>query len=226
MCSPANAALLNRSLTAAEEAVHNIQDSLFCARMTARFNALRETYTTNGIPLQTKVERFIAEPATAAFSPIHRIGENFAKRTGNSREKMPVSADILEARSLADVAAAFHQPAPALDRLNRENGWDRGTQLPPGTVVRLPDAGFAPWLAARFAADVLTDATVSSYDKVDLIKRMVPIAALSPTALDTVLARLLLAVRATDAKFIGELRQHVMNAKLPVIETTHANLPS
>jgi len=226
VCSPWNAVLLDRALGEAEQAAHNIQDSLFCARMTARFNGLRAYHSPKVFPLRATVEKFLAEPRGADFAPLHLIGEQFSKRKGSEKEKIPLSAELLAAGSLAEVADAFHQPVAALEELNRGNNWDRAQKLPTGTMVRIPDKGFAPWLAARFSADLLTDASVSQFEKVDLIKRLIPVAALSPTALDTVLARLLLAVRPADPVLIGQMRQRATDAKLPIIEAGEANLPS
>jgi len=68
-------------------------------------------------------------------------------------------------------------------------------QEPPNHIgeVNVPDAGFAPILAARFAAEVLGRRAELAGQAAELIARLVPVAANNATALDAVLARLVLA---------------------------------
>jgi hypothetical protein len=71
----------------------------------------------------------------------------------------------------------------------------RQTRLGEGTEVRIPDGGLAALLAARFAAAALADPALGEPERVELIHELVPTATVNPTALDTVLSRLLIAVR-------------------------------
>jgi hypothetical protein len=77
--------------------------------------------------------------------------------------------------------------------LNSEQGWSANQQLPPDTPVHMPDPGFAPHLAARLAGEALVDVGLAPDERVELIRNLVSTALPSPTALDTVLARLTLA---------------------------------
>ena len=52
---------------------------------------------------------------------------------------------------------------------------------------------FATYIASRLAAEVLVSPLLSRTERVDRIRSLVPVAALSPTALDSVLARLVIA---------------------------------
>ena len=59
----------------------------------------------------------------------------------------------------------------------------------------MPDRGFVPHLAARLAAEVLAEAGHGPLtpDRLQLLRALVPRAIASPTALDAVLQRLVLA---------------------------------
>ena len=74
--------------------------------------------------------------------------------------------------------------------------------------VRIPDRGLAPLLAARVAAAVLVDPALDAVQRIDAIQALVPVAAANPTALDTVLARLLLAARPADPARLGAVDEH------------------
>ena len=102
------------------------------------------------------------------------------------------------ADNLARLAELYHRPLADLLRLNHEHGWKAQTSLPKGTEVRIPDRGLAPLLAARFTAGVLVDTALDAVQRIEVIQSLVPVAAANPTALDTVLARLLLAARPSD----------------------------
>lgn len=65
-----------------------------------------------------------------------------------------------------------------------------------GTTIHVLDPGLAPLLAARLAAETLVTPGRSDAERVALIRPLVPVAAANPTALDTVLAGLLLAALA------------------------------
>jgi hypothetical protein len=96
---------------------------------------------------------------------------------------------MLRAASLPELAAVYRTSLSSVQRLNR--GWKAGDR----TEVRVPDAGFAPLMAARLAADVLAATDLSGAQRAGLIRKLVPEAAGNRTALDTVLARLTLAGR-------------------------------
>jgi hypothetical protein len=62
----------------------------------------------------------------------------------------------------------------------------------------MPDPGLAPQLAAHLAALVLAETALPGTEQTRLIQQLVPAAVSNPTALDTVLSRLLLAARIDD----------------------------
>jgi hypothetical protein len=68
-------------------------------------------------------------------------------------------------------------------------------RLSPGQEVAVPDPGLARHLAARLSAEVLAQARGRGVDadEVTLLRSLVPHALPSPTALDAVLARVVLA---------------------------------
>jgi hypothetical protein len=76
----------------------------------------------------------------------------------------------------------------------------------------LPDSGFRPLLAARLAAQALGDTTLEHDERTKLIQTLVPTATENPTALDTVLARLLIAAGPLDGPLIDELASIVRDA--------------
>jgi hypothetical protein len=71
--------------------------------------------------------------------------------------------------------------------------------------IALPDRKFAPLLAARLAAEVLSR-PLPSPERFALIRQLVPAASTNETTLDTVLSRLLLAGAPADTKGLVALR--------------------
>ena len=124
---------------------------------------------------------------------------------------MIIPPDIRQATTLEQLAAIYDRPLSEFQRLN-EGGmplssvWEGDA---PAGLVRVPDDTFAPYLAARFAAEALVDKTITdARDRVLLLQRLVPVAIIKPTALDTVLMRLLLAafpLLRDDEKTLAEL---------------------
>jgi hypothetical protein len=202
VCNPANSALVNQALDAALNSAHNIQDATFCARSTARVNAMRKRWWgPNPLDIRELIPRFCKDPSLAEFTPLHRIGEEYDNRQSALPPKF-YKADRLSA--LADI---YQRPLNEFLRLNREQKLTADKILEPGTEVFVPDPGFVSILAPRFAAEALCDATLSPAQRTALIQQLVPIAAISPTALDTVLARLLLAARLDDDTALEEITE-------------------
>jgi hypothetical protein len=71
--------------------------------------------------------------------------------------------------------------------------------------VNIPDPGLSPLLAARFAARALADRSLTDDERKRAIRTLVPAAAANPTALDVVLARLLLAERLPDLPMLDAI---------------------
>jgi hypothetical protein len=181
----------------AQKAAHNIQEATFCAYTTARVNAMMRKWM-NIAPeaLEPLVRRFCADPGAAEFAPIHVVGEAYGARLlPEERTSLP---DVMrKARSLQDIAVDVYKQQPVeLLRFNaRHEDWDLITPLADDCTVEvsIPDPDFAPLLAARLAAEVLANRALRPHVRVELVRLLAPIAASNPTALDTVLTRLLLA---------------------------------
>ena len=190
----ANVSARHRALDDALRAAHNVQDGLFCARVTARTNALRQLWWEKPFDVATTIEQFCQEPDAAGFCPMHLIAEKFVHRGSDGMELPP---NLLFAKTIVQVADAFHVPVLQLERVNPN--LSPNDSLEPGTAVRIPDAGFASWLAARFAGAALANGTLAPVRRVALVRALAPIAIPNPTALDTVLARLVIASRPASA---------------------------
>jgi Trypsin-like peptidase domain/AAA ATPase domain len=192
ICRPHDPAASMAAVEAARRAAHNIQEPGFCARTTARVNAMLERWWAHPLAdLAGIVSRFVDDPHAREFSPLHRVGEEYGERSrGEERLEMPDG--VLSANTLTRLAHdVYHVSAAETRRLNEDFAADE--VLRAGTVVAVPDAKFAPLLAARFAAEALVQDGLTAAEREGLIRKLVPIATGNPTALDTVLARLLLA---------------------------------
>lgn len=197
VCEPANANRVDELFRQALVAAHRIQDGVFCARSTARVNAMRMHWWEQPFELQAAIDRLCAEPADPRFAARHRVGEDYAHREENKPTQLKLSPELRRANTLEALAQVYQRPLPDFQRLNPQ--FAPGQPIPPNTLVNVPDPGFATWLAARFAAEVLTDTTLPPQQQTRLIRRLVPLALPNPTALDTVLYRLLLAAKPQDA---------------------------
>jgi hypothetical protein len=186
---PDEATQVASALDAAQEAAHNIQDPTFCARITARVNAMRNDWY-GAFNLQRKAQRLRETPQARDYAALHFVGHEYI---GRNPDSLPLPDEMKAANTLHDLANVFDRPVSALMSMNREENWSETTSLPKGTQVRIPDPGFAPHLAARLAAEALVDPNLDADSRLDLIRSLVPGAVASPTALDAVLARLALA---------------------------------
>ena len=188
----------------------------FCARSTSRYNAMRRGWwnppagTAPGVDLVDAGRRLSEDGGGAEFAALHVVRESYdGRRPGG----MPRPETAHTADSLSRLAELYHRPLADLLRLNRGNGWQVETSLADGTEVRIPDRGLAPLLAARFAAAVLVEPGLDAVQRVEAIQALVPVAAANPTALDTVLAGLLLAARPVDTAKLGALLDLAENAR-------------
>ena len=82
-------------------------------------------------------------------------------------------------------------------------------ELPKTVAANIHNFTGRTWLAARFSAAALIDASLSVEERVALIQSLAPVAAMNSTALNTVLSRMLLAARPQDATALDELAQTV-----------------
>lgn len=215
--------MIERALTAAEEAAHNIQDATFCARTTARVAAMRERWWPSP-PLSPDqvaevIGRLARDRSAPEFSAVHVVGESYSHRDPNTRALMPER--MLTAHTLDDLASVYQQPIEEFLRHNAEHGWAPGEGLPYGTRVNVPDPGFQPLIAARLSAAVLADGPPGPSLSA-LLRQLVPVTGADVTALATVIARLLLCSPTQDALLLNELRRLVTGvASTTAVESTH-----
>ena len=207
VCRPGDGGAINRAMHAAEAAAHNIQDATFCARTTARFNAMSLRWwgwPPDGFDVVAAAKHLCQEPYAPEFAALHLVGEQYQYRLLGPG-KMPLPEWVGQANTLEVLAQVYQRPLAEFQQLNREQGRATDELLPPATAVNVPDPEFAPLLAARFAAEALVDASLPANRRVELTQSLVPIAAANPTALDTVLSRLLLAACPTDPTVLDAL---------------------
>ncbi|TCM45149.1 ATP-binding protein [Kribbella sp. VKM Ac-2568] len=175
-----------RCLELARLAAHNIQDPPFAARMTAMVNCLAQRLEPPA-DLPTQVEDFVSSPSARAadFGSMHRVGEQFFLRRREDHVAMDV---VSQANTIERLALdVFHLPIAALAYANPDHS--RSDVLPDGSWVVVPDPAFAPMMATWLSAEVLA-ANLPEIETTALIARFVPVALSNPTALDTLLARL------------------------------------
>jgi hypothetical protein len=178
-----------RTLRAAREAAHNVQDSTLCARTTARVNAMAARWwPAANVDILGAVDRLRRDPSAAEFSAVHVVGETYPKRIDSNTKPLP--ATLRDARTLGGLAVVYQRPLAEFRRLNPT--WADDAELPDGMLVNVPDPRLAAMVAARLAAQALVDPRLGSQERISLIWSLVPIAAINPTALDSVLARLVL----------------------------------
>ena len=183
-------------LEAARLSAVNVQDVVFCAQTTARWQALRRNGWDAALDrpgLIAAIDDLRQGRRGERFAALHVIGETYRGRgdeTGDS--EMPHW--VRNARTLADLAVLHGRPLPDLQRLNP--GLAPHQDLPEGTLIRLPDPGLAAQIAARLAAEALALPGTAPVHRVQLIQALTPIALPNPTALDTLLERLLFAAGA------------------------------
>jgi len=180
------AAQIEQSLTWAQSAAHNVQDPTFCARMTARVNAMRRHWW-KGFGLDDRALHLDEAAYRPEFNALHLVGHQYIGRRSDALELPAWATDD----SSFDALNRLYQRSKA-DFL-RLNGGDRALQQ--GDELAVPDPGLVPHLAARLSAEVLAQSGQAdlSARHMQLLRTLVPFAVLSPTALDSVLTRLVMA---------------------------------
>jgi hypothetical protein len=174
-------------LDAAEASAHNVQEPTFCAQTTSRVNALRERWwgpVLGHVQLRDTIQALCQHPNEPQFAAMHRAGEQYAQRLSP-----PLPSWAVGANTLGGLARLYGKPVEEFERLNPGLDPDQ-PPLPPW--VDVPDPEVAPLVAARLAAEALVS-DLSAEERVHLVRSLVPVAAANPTALDTVLSRLLVA---------------------------------
>jgi hypothetical protein len=189
-----NTTLLQSAFFDAHKAAHNIQDSTFCARSTARYNAMKlRWWGPGGYDPAVARTSLLNDPQGVKFAALHILDEDYGLRNPLS-DKAELPSSLRHTRTLEELAAAYQRPLSEFERLNQ--GQPQNAHLDDRRVVELinvPDPKFAPYLAARFAAEALVADGLSPQKRAEVIQSLVPLAMTNPTALDTVLMRLLLA---------------------------------
>jgi hypothetical protein len=171
--------------------------------MTARINAMREHWWSQAdLNVAAELDRLKNEPRSERLASVHHVGDNYADRR-DPPKNFPLPDWVLHANKLSMLATAYQRGLPEFQRLNRN--WQPEQEIPPGTDVHVPDPGLIPMVAARLAARTLATPALTDQKRVELIRSLVPFAAANPTALDTVLTRLLLAEKPTDAAILNRL---------------------
>jgi hypothetical protein len=183
---------------------HHIQDYHFCARVTARCNALKRWHqaTLTGQELASAISRLAASPSDSEFAADHLVHEPYQYRDGNDPDILPI-ANARQAETLEQLVEVFQRPAVEFRRLNPQYGLTQ--RLAGRTEVRVPDPGFAPLLAVHFSARALADQSLDEVRRVALLRALVPVAASNPTALDTLLSYLLIVNEPDDAELLEDI---------------------
>jgi hypothetical protein len=222
------AARVDGVLADARRAAVNVQDLVFCARSVSRVNAFAHqrwpAAKNDDIAVMGTVARFGRDPHGPEFMPLHRVGEKyFGRRAVNPTSRLPKW--LLEARTLDDLAVAYQWPVGDWVKANpgipsAKAGLPDSDAGRMETYVRVPDPRFASMLAAWFAARLLASKVLKPGERVASILRLVPIAASDRTALDTVLARLLLALAPADPQTLDEIDAALASYPLPTTADT------
>ena len=228
IAAPDDGAAREGALTSARAASHRIQDHRFCLQMTAMVNAMRARWSDmTAVDLPAVVERFLENPLTAEFCAVHLVLEQFAYRAEDQNyfQALPIPDSVRQAHTLGEIAVIFDVEPQALIAVN---DWILaatpetilGEALQKDDDVNIPDPDLVPLLAARFAAEAIAATGLSPDTRVRIIQRLVRMALPNPTALDTVLGRLILStldqpeqlpamlrdLPLPDAEAAGELR--------------------
>jgi len=129
------------------------------------------------------------------------VHEDYVRRKKGAPGTLPID-EATRAETLEQLAELFQRPALEFRRLNPTFALDE--QIPDGTPMRVPDPGFAPLLAVHLAARCLADVDLED-ERPRLIRSLVPVALVNPTALDSVLSYLLVVVQPGVPALLAEL---------------------
>jgi hypothetical protein len=221
---PANAAARTAELDRALRAAHNIQDPSFCMRMVSRCNAMLKDWWGHPLKdLHSLVNTLFDQVARPEFTALHYVGEMLQHR-GPGSVKIPDST--LQAASLPELSVVYRVPLEDLRRVNPGLVGTPNDTLPMGAEVRIPDPGFATWIAGRLSAAVLADQGLFDEDRVELLQLLAAVAAPNATILDRVLARLVTAVHPTDAAMLDALQAAAGPAEIQRFAGFEGNLPA
>ncbi len=212
----ANSGERHHSLRQASVSAQHIQDYHFCARVNARCNALARWHAA---PLATTalkscIERLIRNPLSPEFASDHVVRDPFVHRAPDAGQLRPIDA-VRNADNVEKLAEVFQRRASEFLPLNP--GMDARTTIPAGTLIHVPDPGLAPLLAVHLAARVLADPALA-HERANLIRSLIVTAAVNATAMDSLLAYLLVATPTQDKALLDE----VLEVTGPVTFANHA----
>jgi len=149
--------------------------------------------------LANTIRQLAATPDDAAFAAAHVVNEAYGYR-GSDPDTLPID-NARDANTLEQLAEVFQRSSVEFRRLNPEFGLS--DRLEDQTPIRVPDPGFAPLLAVHLAARALADDVLDDR-RTALLRSLVPIAVINPTALDTMLSYLCIAAE-PDADVLEEV---------------------
>jgi hypothetical protein len=220
----ANVAARTSELDRALRAAHNIQDPSFCMRMVSRCNAILKDWWGHPLKdLHLLVNSLFDRPADPEFTALHYVGSALQHRASGS-VKIP---DLtLRAASLQELTVVYRVPLEDLQRVNSGLGASPNDRLPIGADVRIPDPGFATWIAGRLSAAVLADQGLFKEDRVELLQLLAAVATPNATILDRVLARLVTAAHPTDAAILEALQAAAGPAQIQRFAGFEGRLPA
>jgi len=195
------------TLESAQQAAHNVQEGTFCVRTTARINAMRANWwSLPSLDVRAESLALRNHPQAKRFSALHYMNHAYPGRSDPPRA-FPLPPRVKDANTLTELAKAYQRGLPEFLRLNRQ--WAPDQVIPAGERIYVPDPGLAPWLAARLAAEALVATGLTKPQRADIIRQLVPVATPNATALDSVLARLMLAESPTDPTILAKLAAFV-----------------
>ncbi len=156
------------------------------------------------LDVRQEITALKSDSRSERFTSLHFIDHNYDGR-GDPPRSFRLPDRVRKANTLTMLADAYQRGLPEFLRLNRS--WDPDQPIPAGTPIHVPDPGLAPLIAARLAAEAMIVPGLFDPERVTLIRSLVPVAAANPTALDTVLARLLLMERPVDLPILNRLAE-------------------
>jgi hypothetical protein len=197
--------LIDEVLDAAEESGCNITDPVFCMRTTARVQAIRSIIKASrreNYDPYPEITAFLKNPLGQPGAAVHRVGNKYDLRD-KSPKTLPLPNLCRDASSFDHLKLIYQRPYREFLRMNPDIPAKK--PIIDGKYVLVPDPEFVPTLAAFYSAMAMSHPMLTSTDRRTLIQQLLPLAMPNPTALDTVMARLILVAKPQDAKTVGQM---------------------
>lgn len=214
---PQHITAIRKAIYAGDVSAENISESTFCLRTLARLNALEKWWDVERLDQlfdsEYAIQQLVENPGQ--YSGKFPVGHDFPLRIFG-KDKVDIPFEVRRANTLEQLAHIFGRSFAEFQQLNLSLVKQPNQQLEPGTEVLVPDPELAPLVAARFAAEALIDPHLDAISRIHLIQSLVPIAISNPTALDTVLARLILAAQPISRKTLKRLSEIVSKYRNPL----------